>query len=135
MWTQIVGKVRTAQMPWTNYSWHTTLYVTPRGLTTLSMPCGQRTFQVDFDFVAHRLVIAASDGGLRQIELAPMSVADFYGQVVSALRAMDLPVRIHGRPNEVDPAVPFERDTQHASYDAGTQRLSSRRAGGPPKRR
>jgi Family of unknown function (DUF5996) len=118
MWTQIVGKIRTVQMPWTNHSWHVTLYVTPRGLTTLAMPHDRRSFQIDFDFVDHRLVIAASDGGLRQIELGPMSVADFYGRVMSALRALDLPVRIHGRPNEVDAAIPFDQDTQHASYDA-----------------
>ena len=64
MWTQIVGKIRTAQMPWTNHSWHVTLYVTPRGLTTLAIPYGQRTFQIDFDFVDHRLLLTSSDGAL-----------------------------------------------------------------------
>ncbi len=120
MWTQIVGKTRTVQMPWINHSWHTTLYVTPRGLTTLAMPHGERTFQIDFDFVDHQLAISASDGASRTIKLQPMSVADFYGHVMSTLEELKLPVRIHGAPNEVDPAIPFRQDTEHASYDAAS---------------
>ena len=38
MWTQIVGKVRLAQTPWVNHSWHVTLYATTRGLTTSPIP-------------------------------------------------------------------------------------------------
>ncbi len=45
MWTQIVGKVRLARSPWINHSWHVTLYVTARGLTTSPVPYGDRTFQ------------------------------------------------------------------------------------------
>lgn len=118
MWTQIVGKIRTTQMPWANHSWNCTLYVTPRGLTTLSMPHGQRTFQIDFDFVDHRLLVASSDGAVDQLELAPMSVADFYARLMRKLSDMNLPVEIHASPNEVDPAIPFEQDQEHASYDA-----------------
>ena len=29
MWTQIVGKVRLVLAPWTNHSWHVTLYLPP----------------------------------------------------------------------------------------------------------
>jgi hypothetical protein len=118
MWTQIVGKIRTAHMPWTNHSWHVTLYVTPRGLTTLAIPDEERTFQLDFDFVDHRLLLTSSDGDSRQIELAPMTVAEFYSRVMRALRDMNLPVRIHGKPNEVEPSIPFEDDVEHKSYDA-----------------
>ncbi len=118
MWTQIVGKIRTTQMPWANHSWNCTLYVTPRGLTTLAMPHGQRTFQIDFDFVDHRLLIASSNGAVDHLELAPMSVADFYARLMQKLSEMNLPVEIHASPNEVDPAIPFEQDQEHASYDA-----------------
>lgn len=118
LWTQIVGKIRTVQMPWTNHSWHVTLYVTPRGLTTLAMPYLQRTFQVDFDFIDHRLLLASSDGASQQFELEPMSVADFYGRVTNALEQMDIKVEIHGKPNEVDPSIPFAKDTEHNAYDA-----------------
>ncbi len=118
MWTQIIGKIRTLQVPWTNHSWHTTLYVTPRGLTTLAMPHGERTFQIDFDFVDHRLLITTSDGGLSDIKLEPMTVADFYAKVMQQLETLGVAVLIHGRPNEVDPNPRFDQDTEHHAYDA-----------------
>ena len=58
LWTQIVGKIRLAQTPWVNHSWHVTLYVTPRGLTTSPIPYDGRAFQIDFDFIDHALLIA-----------------------------------------------------------------------------
>jgi hypothetical protein len=118
MWTQIVGKIRLAQMPWINHSWHVTLYVTPRGLTTAAMPHGERTFQVDFDLVDHQLRVATCDDELRTIALKPQSTADFYAAVMNALGELDLPVKIHGRPNEVEEAIPFAEDRTHASYDS-----------------
>jgi Family of unknown function (DUF5996) len=118
MWTQIVGKIRLAKTPWINHSWHVTLYLTSRGMTTSPIPYGTRTFQLDFDFIDHRLVIQTSEGGVRMISLRPISVADFYGEVVTALRELDLNVSIHTKPNEVVEAIPFEKDYMHASYDA-----------------
>lgn len=123
-WTQIVGKVRTAGMPWLNHSWHTTLYVTPRGLTTLSIPHQERTFQIDFDFVDHRLRIASSDGGTGGFALEPMAVADFHRETLRALEGLGLAVSIHGSPNEVDPAIPFAENRRDSSYDpAAVDRL------------
>ena len=119
LWTQVVGKVRTVLMPWTNHSWHTTLYVTPRGLTTLAMPHGDGTLQIDFDFVDHRLTLASSGGGARTIELEPISVADFHRRTLAAIAELGPEVFIHGSPNEVEQAIPFAEDTEHASYDAG----------------
>lgn len=118
MWTQIVGKVRFAQTPWINHSWHVTLYVTCRGLTTLPIPYGERTFQIDFDFIDHKLVIETSDGEVRYIELRPRSVADFYRDVMAKLRELGLDIHIHTLPNEVADPIAFEKDEQHASYDA-----------------
>jgi hypothetical protein len=117
MWTQIVGKVRLTQMPWINHSWHVALYVTPSGLTTSAMPHGELTFQIDFDFIQHRLRISTSDGAARELPLEPQTTADFYTRVMDALRELDLDVAIHARPNEVDPAIPFAEDREHASYD------------------
>ena len=62
LWTQIVGKIRLSQTPWLNHSWHVTLYVTARGLTTSPIPYGERAFQIDFDFIDHALRIETSDG-------------------------------------------------------------------------
>src|SRR5919197_3396040 len=95
MWTQIVGKIRLAQSPWINHSWHVTLYLTARGLTTSPIPYGTRTFQVDFDFIDHQLVIQTSDGAVRIITLQPTSVSDFYGEVMTALQGLNLNVSIH----------------------------------------
>lgn len=42
LWTQIVGKIRLRKSPWINHSWHVTLYVTPRGMTTGPIPDDDR---------------------------------------------------------------------------------------------
>jgi hypothetical protein len=117
MWTQVAGKVRFALSPWVNHSWHVTLYVTSRGLTTSPIPYGERTFEIKFDFIDHRLVIEMSDGDVKHVELRPRSVADFYGEVMSTLHGLGIDVNIHTLPNEVADPVPFEKDEQHASYD------------------
>jgi len=116
-WTQIVGKVRLAQTSWTNHSWHVTLYVTARGLTTGPIPHGARTFSIDFDFIDHRLLIRASDGAERSLPLRPQSVADFYREVLAELEGLGLGVSIHGQPNELEDKTPFAEDHAHASYD------------------
>jgi hypothetical protein len=77
LWTQIVGKIRLAQTPWANHSWHVTLYVTPRGLTTSPIPYDGRVFQIDFDFMDHALLISTSDAGERRATLTAKPVADF----------------------------------------------------------
>ena len=117
MWTQIVGKIRLAQSPWVNHSWHVTLYVTARGLTTTPIPHGTRTFEIDFDFIDHYLSVYSNDGGVGTIPLRPQTVAAFYKQLMGELSKLDLHVRIKARPNEVAEAIAFEQDEQHASYD------------------
>ncbi len=116
-WTQVVGKIRLARTPYVNHWWNVTLYVTPRGLTTAAMAAGERSFSIDFDFVRHRLVIAADDGTTTRIPLAPMSVAAFYGKVMESLEAMGLATSIWPVPVEVTDTVPFPEDTVHAAYD------------------
>jgi hypothetical protein len=117
MWTQIVGKVRMVQTPWINHSWHVTLYVSPRGLTTGAIPYGERSFQIDFDFRRHRLLVIPSDYEPKSLPLRSQTTADFYRLFMHTLDELDLPVRISARPNEVEDAIPFAEDTVHASYD------------------
>src|SRR5437763_4910802 len=117
MWTQIVGKIRLKLSPWTNHSWHVTLYLTARGLTTSPIPYGSDTFEIRFDFIDHQLRILKSDGGQKTIELKPRSVADFYKAVMSALAELKLPVKIDMLPNEIPDPIPFDRDDKHRSYD------------------
>jgi len=117
MWFQVVGKIRLTLTPWTNHSWHVTLYVTSRGLTTSPIPHGTDTFEIRFDFVDHRLRILKNDGAQKSIELKPRSVADFYKAVMSALDELKLPVKIDLMPNEIPDPIPFDRDEEHRSYD------------------
>ena len=116
-WTQIVGKIRLAQMPWVNHSWHVTLYVTPHGLTTGRMSHGERTFEISFDFVAHRLLIVTSTHDTAILPLRQQSVADFHRELLGKLDEHGYGVTIHGRPNELEDATPFAEDHTHASYD------------------
>jgi hypothetical protein len=117
MWTQIVGKIRLTLSPWVNHSWHVTLYVTSRGLTTSPIPHGLQTFEITFDFIEHRLLIDKSDGARWILELKPQSVAEFYRSLMKALQDLDLGVTINTTPNEIQDAIPFEQDEQHRSYD------------------
>jgi hypothetical protein len=117
-WCQIVGKVRLARMPWINHSWHVTLYVTSRGLTTSAIPHGAKSFQIDFDFIDHQLAIRTSDGEGRSLALRPRSVADFYRELRARLRELGVEVAIYPRPNELEDATPFGEDEQHVSYDS-----------------
>ena len=119
MWAQIVGKIRLAQTTWVNHSWHVTLYVTARGLTTSPMPDGERTFQIDFDFIDHVLRIATSEGQQRQFALPGHSVASFFAAVKTELADLGITVVIDETPNELPDPIPFPQDTVHASYDAG----------------
>lgn len=118
LWTQIVGKIRLQLEPLVNHWWNVTLYVTPRGLTTSTMPyAGGRSFNIAFDFIDHVLTIHGCDGEKGGFALAPMSVAEFYRRVMAELDALQFPVKIYARPNEVPDAIPFAEDTVHASYD------------------
>ena len=117
MWTQIVGKVRLVNSPPVNHWWQVPLYVSARGLTTTAIPHGTRNFEIEFDFIEHRLVIRTSDGQTRTLQLAPRSVADFYHELMATLEALGLAVKIRAIPDELPNPVPFADDHEHASYD------------------
>jgi Family of unknown function (DUF5996) len=118
MWTQVVGKIRLAQTPLVNHWWNVPLYVSARGLTTTAMPYRDRVFEIEFDFIDHRLVIECSDGATRVLALRPQSVADFYREVMAALRDLDIETKIWTMPVEVPNPIRFEDDQIHAAYDA-----------------
>jgi hypothetical protein len=117
MWLQIAGKVRLAQSPWVNHQWHVTLYVTARGLTTSPIPHGTRVFQIDFDFIDHRLAVRTSDGAARSLPLAAQPVAAFYRKLMAAMDKLGVAVRIVRNPNEVPHAIAFDRDEAERAYD------------------
>jgi len=122
LWTQIVGKIRLSRSPWLNHSWHVTLYVNARGLTTSPIPDGARHFEIEFDFIDHSLRILASDGPRRQFPLAGQSVASFYTLIVAALAELGIDAVIDEMPNELPDPVRFSHDNAHASYDGDAVR-------------
>jgi hypothetical protein len=118
LWTQIVGKICLALMPWLNHSWHVTLRVTARGLATPLISTATRDFQIELDFIDHALWIRTADGHVRQVMLRPVSVAELYADVMIALDELGIRVAIDEMPNEIPDAIPFSEDRVHAAYDA-----------------
>ena len=118
MWLQIAGKIRLAQSPWVNHQWHVTLYLTARGLTTSAIPHGTRVFQIDFDFIDHRVELVTSDGTARSLPLEPQPVAAFYRELMAAMDELGVPVRISRKPNEVPHPIAFDSDEVHRAYDS-----------------
>jgi hypothetical protein len=117
LWSQIVGKVRLKATPWVNHSWHATLYVSARGLTTALIHAEPVSFEMEFDFIDSALVIRDTAGRERRVPLASGSVADFYAEVRGSLAALGLEIEINETPNEIADAAPFPQDTAHRVYD------------------
>lgn len=118
LWMQIVGKIQLAHCPWVNHSWHVTLQLTARGLSTRLMRKQGASFQIEFDFVDHHLVIRVDDGRVERLPLVPQATASFYRALVNKLEVMGLPVEINTLPNELPDPIPFEEDELHCAYDA-----------------
>jgi hypothetical protein len=117
LWLQIAGKIRLVQSPWVNHQWHVTLYVTARGLTTSVIPHGTRVFQIDFDFIDHRVALSTSDGAACSLPLEPQPVAAFYRGLMAAMDELGVPVRISKKPNELPQAIAFDMDEMPRAYD------------------
>jgi hypothetical protein len=117
MWTQIVGKIRMNLAPLQNHWWNTALYVSTRGLTTSPIPYQGSAFEIEFDFMHHRLEIRTSGGGGSALALSAKSVASFYRELFSALHGAGIDVRINSKPQEVPDPIALDRDETHASYD------------------
>ena len=99
-----------------------TLRVSARGLITPLIPHGDIALSLEFDFVAHELVIRVTDGGERRIALAAGSVAGFYRRTLEALAALGVPVAIDQTPNELADPTPFPTDTTERAYDPAQAR-------------
>jgi hypothetical protein len=118
MWMQIIGKTRLALAPKQNHWWQVPLYVSSRGLTTTPIPYGVRSFEVEFDFIDHRLIVGTSDGAIRETALRPQTVVDFYREYMGTLASLGIMVKLWPVPVEIDRPVPFLEDRFHAAYDA-----------------
>ena len=119
LWAQIVGKVRLASTPPRNHWWHVPLYVDVRGLTTRRMHApGGVSFEIGFDFVDHRLVIATNSGAADSFDLVDgLSVAEFDEKLHASLARLCVDVAIRESPFGVPTTTPFPADREHAAYD------------------
>jgi hypothetical protein len=123
MWTQVVGKVKLGMNPLVNHWWHVPLYVSARGLTTSAMHYGDRVFQIDFDFIEHKLFVSESDNRTLSVDLTgARTVADFYAEVKSRLDELRIWTNIWTTP-ECSPVHFF-----WGSFDLAVTRFSGRRA-------
>jgi hypothetical protein len=117
LWMQVVGKVRLVRTHWLNHSWHATLYVSARGLTTPLIPGDGFSFQFEFDLMRHLLLVRSTSGGERSIPLRAGEIAGFYAEVMEALSSLGAPTRIVAAPNELPDATPFWQDHRPRPYD------------------
>jgi hypothetical protein len=117
LWSQIIGKTRLALAPMTNHWWQVTLYVSARGLTTSPIPCGSGIFEVELDFIAHRLNVRKSDGTAASLPLEAVSVAEFYAGYFGALRGLGIDVKIYPLAVEIQETIRLDQDRTPRPYD------------------
>ncbi len=117
LFSQVAGKVAVAALPWRNHGWHLTLHLTPRGYRTEPVYLDGRTFELSFDLRDHRLLLDVDGGRRAEVPLRPMSVADFHGETLVMLEGAGIQLSIDGRPNEVEPPLPFSEDREIRAYD------------------
>ena len=118
LWAQVVGKVRLALTPWLNHSWHVPLYVNARGVGTSAIPAGAELFEIDFDFIAHRLEVRTSTGGHAGFALPGLCVADFHDRLLEMLGTLGIAVAIDPTPQEIADPIRLDEDRRHAGYDS-----------------
>ena len=119
LWSQIVGKYRLAHTPWVNHSWHATLYVTPRGLTTGIVPDADLPVTLTFDLRSHAL-IGETPHRSERFALHGMSTADFLEKTTALVERLGGRMDICGVPNEIPGAMPFAEDRAQRPYDRGS---------------
>lgn len=119
LYAQMLGKYRLARTPWVNHSWHATLYVNGRGLTTGLVPDGSDGVEVALDLIDHAVIGSSSNGRTARFDLGPMSVSEFHARFVDLLRGIGAMADFHGSPNEVPDPVAFIHDHAARPYDAG----------------
>jgi len=118
LWTQIVGKVRLARTPLLSHWWNVPLTVTARGLSTSMIPTDSESFEIEFDFIDHRLVVSVDSGTQTTMLLTARSVADFYAELMAVLEDLGVATPIWAMPVEIKGAIAFDEDHDHASYDS-----------------
>jgi hypothetical protein len=124
LYAQIVGKIALRSSALRNHWWNCTLKPTARGVRTDLLSANGTSFDVELDFVDHRVVVraAAHDQVTFRMEDG-LSVAEFFDAIRAALRAYDIREPIVAKPYGVPGlTTPFAQDREHRSYDAAAVR-------------
>lgn len=114
--SQMLGKMRVAHAPWVNHGWHVTLHPVAEGLAIEPIAGPDGNFTLTLDLVRHAIVLHVGDGERDLLPLDLGSIAALHHNLVAMLAAHDLPSTFHGRPNEIENAVPFAEDTLPRRY-------------------
>lgn len=118
LYLQIVGKIRLRMHPRINHWWHVTFYVSPRGITTRTIPYEDGSFEIEFDLKDHELKIRTSDGRSEDFAFYDgLSVADFYASVFANLAKLGIKPEIWAVPYEAPSTTLFAEDHENKSYD------------------
>src|SRR5262249_50790170 len=117
LWGQIVGKTRLALSPPVNHWWHVPFYVSARGLGTSAIPARERAFDIEFDFIDHRLVLRASDGAMESIDLRDQPLSGFYSEYLDRLARLGINVRFYPFTVEMSERIRLDQDDRRCRYD------------------
>ena len=112
-YAQLLGEIRAASTPRSKHWWHINLRPGVAGLVTPPIPVRDSSdsfaFQMQLDFVNHRLTINSSSGQESHIPLSGQSVADLSRESLAALLQMGIRVQLN-----MDQAL----DESPGEYDA-----------------
>ncbi len=115
LWTQIIGKIKLASMPWINHSWHVTLIVTPTGLTTGNIFSNEKHFQINLNFLKHQLEIITSKNEEKIFSLISLSVSECYRKILETLNELGIKIKVNPIPSEMENEMQFDKN-EHNSY-------------------
>lgn len=115
--SQFLGKVKLALCPRMNQYWQVALSVGLDGLTTGPVESNGTRFEVTLDLVNSRMSIYTQDGRGKEIPLQRQSMAGYFAVFTGALKELGLEVHLWPEPQEIEGAVPFDKDTTERNYD------------------
>ena len=107
---QVVGKVKLALTPFLNHWWNVGFYLNASGMTTGVIPHKNIIFEVNFDFINHKLTILTSENESKVISLTEGTVADFYSEFMNSLTSLGIKTEIDTLPSEVPNPVRCDED-------------------------
>lgn len=122
LYLQIVGKIKLTSMPRKNHWWNITLFVNSKGISTQTIANGSDSFEIQFNFIAHKLEIFSSSGQQAAFDLYDgLSVAEFYNKLLENLKQLNIPAKVvshpYSLPDENPITTPFNELTLYHTYN------------------